>query len=94
MAHTLPICPRCQGRHFVTQCKCTTPAPTGDALKARIVQMKEALANGEELRAELLERATYLEAVDEGQLSTIERQSMATMYRAADYLSTRIKESK
>jgi hypothetical protein len=56
-------------------------------LAERIKQMNDALAVGDELRAELLERATYLHAMEPEGLSTIELQSMHTMYRAADQVT-------
>ena len=50
-------------------------------LKHRIAEMDDATG----LRKECLERATYLDAMD--QLSTIETQSMLTLYAAADSIA-------
>ena len=61
-----------------------TPAAPA-VLTVRIAEMHEATG----LRKECLERATYLLAMkDEGQ-STIMRQSMDTLFKAADALNTR-----
>lgn len=58
--------------------------PNAPTFHARLIQMREArkAIGDDDIRTELLERATYLHSLSGEGLSTIEIQSMNTMYRA------------